>query len=254
MDPWLEAHWGDVHTTLITYIRDTLQSQLPGPLRARAQERVLLEYESGEERDVYPDVRVIEYPGSSTPPPTAGTAVAEPIIYHLRDDPITERNIEIIDAGSGGRVVTTIEVLSPTNKLPGPGQVQYLQKQREYREGRVNLVEIDLLRRGQRVTVLKPADIRPEHQSTYAIVAFRAGEYPQWELYRISLRQRLPAVRIPLRPGDRDAVLDLQTILDQAYRNGGYDNLDYRKDPEPPLNVDDARWADELLRSKGLRG
>src|SRR5581483_7274540 len=42
MDPYLEAHWRDVHAALIIYARDALQTVLPAPLRARVEERVLL--------------------------------------------------------------------------------------------------------------------------------------------------------------------------------------------------------------------
>ena len=58
---------------------------------------------------------------------------------------------------------------------------------------------------------------------------------------------------MPLRKGDADAPLDLQALVDQAYRNGRYDTLDYKADPDPPLRPDDAAWADELLRAKKLR-
>ena len=33
MDPYLEQHWGDVHQAFVTYLRDSLQPQLPGGLR-----------------------------------------------------------------------------------------------------------------------------------------------------------------------------------------------------------------------------
>ncbi len=59
----------------------------------------------------------------------------------------TEGYIEIVDVKSGHRVVTTIEVLSPTNKRPGEGQRLYLQKQADMKQAGVNIVEIDLLRR-----------------------------------------------------------------------------------------------------------
>ena len=52
---------------------------------------------------------------------------------------------------------------------------------------------------------------------------------------------------------DRDVVLDLQQVIDQCYERGRYNVIDYRKDPEPPLSPTDARWADEILREKGLR-
>src|SRR3954454_10022036 len=70
MDPYLEAHWGDVHASLITYARDQLRVQLPPDLRVRVrvEERVAVEVDSGENgpagkrRRFYPDVRVMEQP------------------------------------------------------------------------------------------------------------------------------------------------------------------------------------------------
>src|SRR5262245_3320500 len=43
MDPYLEQHWGDVHSSLIIYARDQLRRKLPGDLRARVEERVFVE-------------------------------------------------------------------------------------------------------------------------------------------------------------------------------------------------------------------
>ncbi len=41
MNPWLEEHWGDVHTSLTTYARDQLQPRLPPGLRARIEEECM---------------------------------------------------------------------------------------------------------------------------------------------------------------------------------------------------------------------
>jgi hypothetical protein len=65
--------------------------------------------------------------------------------------------------------------------------------------------------------------------------------------------RRLPPIRVPLRPTDADVRLDLQSLIDRCYANGRYDDLDYREDPNPPLDAADATWADELLRGKKLR-
>jgi hypothetical protein len=56
-----------------------------------------------------------------------------------------------------------------------------------------------------------------------------------------------------LRPTDPDAKLDLQALIDQAYRMGRYDDIDYRKEPEPPLTAEEAVWADGVLKGKGRR-
>ncbi len=46
---------------------------------------------------------------------------------------------------------------------------------------------------------------------------------------------------------------DLQTIVEQCYRNGGYDDIDYKAEPDPALKTADAKWADALLRELGRR-
>jgi hypothetical protein len=48
------------------------------------------------------------------------------------------------------RVVTAIEILSPTNKASGPNRDSYLAKRRELLGSTTHFVEIDLRRGGQR--------------------------------------------------------------------------------------------------------
>src|SRR3954451_58949 len=154
MDPYLEQFWGDVHHTLITYSRSAIQKQLPGDLVARVDERVFVEPAEGQARNIIPDVRVVERgrPQGGTLETGNGIAVAEPLVVHLeQDEPVRQGFIEIIDIKSGRRVVTVIEILSPSNKFPGPGRELYLKKQDELRAGCVSLVEIDLIRTGTRV-------------------------------------------------------------------------------------------------------
>ncbi len=161
--------------------------------------------------------------------------------------------IEIIDIKSGRRVVTVIEILSPSNKIPGPGRDLYLKKQNELRAGSVSLVEIDLLRSGNRV-MCAPFELIPEgHRTPYAACVRRGWKPLEIEYYRLPLRERLPAFGIPLRETDPDAPLDLQAVVDQCYELAVYDDIDYREDPDPPLIGDDARWADALLREQGRR-
>src|SRR5713101_4875550 len=147
MDPYLERHWRDVHARLILYACDQLEDQLPGNLIARVEERVVFETEEAAERWVYPDVRIIERPARGTPHASelSGLAVAEPIIVQCLAEPATETFINILDPAVGYRLVTVIEILSLTNKLPGKGQREYRQKQKELQAAQVSLVEIDLL-------------------------------------------------------------------------------------------------------------
>lgn len=266
MDPYLERHWGDVHQALVTYIRDQLQPSLPGDLRACMRERVYIE-SPGARREYDPNVRVVERPrqsrsggGTAVAEPATRTeladgppAPAEPIVIELATEPITEGYVEIVDVKSGHRVITSIEVLSPANKHVGEGQRLFLQKREDPRRAGVNSVEIDLLRGGDRVLMVPPEQVPPSHRTDYQICVWRASQPGSALVYKAPLRERLPIIAIPLRPGDPEALLDIQAVVDQCYRNGGYDDVDYTDDSVPRLTKADAAWADALLRGHGRR-
>jgi hypothetical protein len=255
MDPYLESSWGDVHNRLITYIADEIQGRLPEGLRARMEERVYLEAPDEETSIYIPDVHVVEQPGARAAAVARvepEQAAAEPLIL-VSQEPLTEAYIVITEARSGGRVVTAIEVISPSNKRPGPGRRLYLRKRREFRNGRTSTVEIDLLRGGRH---LLPGDVwkLPRSRRTaYGVGVWRSWRRDVYEYYRAPLRERLPVIPIPLRRGERDLPLDLQPLIDRCYRNGGFDAIDYSDDPDPPLGPDDDAWADALLRERGRR-
>jgi Protein of unknown function (DUF4058) len=253
MDPYLEQHWRDLHARLIIYSCDQLQGQLPADLYARVEERIVLESDEVMRQSRYPDVRVVEHPdgGLSGSAVETGIAVAEPVRIHYGSEPITETYLEIMDAGTGKRVVTVIEFLSTSNKFPGESQDQYQQKQKELKQGRVSLAEIDLLRAGRRLLSIPVSSIPVELRTTYQVCVRRGWEVNIFEIYRVPLSERLPTIRIPLRERDADARLDLQALIDQAYRNGRYQTIDYKVPPEPPLETADAAWAEELLRQAG---
>jgi hypothetical protein len=219
-------------------------------------ERVYVEPDDGTARKIVPDVRIIERGRRQEPPLRTGNgvALAEPLVVHMdQDEPVRQGFIEIIDIKSGRRVVTVIEILSPSNKTPGPGRDLYVKKQDELRAGRVSLVEIDLLRSGTRV-MCAPFELIPEgHRTPYAACVRRGWKPLEFEYYRLPLRERLPAFRIPLRETDPDIPLDLQAVVDQCYESELYDDIDYSGEADPPLAGDDARWADALLREQGRR-
>ena len=119
--------------------------------------------------------------------------------------------------------------------------------------GDTSLVEIDLLRAGHRVTLVPLERIPFSHRTSYHASVRRGWRGDEAEFYRLPLQRRLPTLRIPLRQSDPDAKLDLQALIDQAYRMGRYDDIDYQKEPEPPLGGKDGVWMDEMLKGKGRR-
>jgi hypothetical protein len=249
MDPYLEQFWPDFHARFILYACDQLEEQLPGELIARVEERIVFETEE-EPTAAYPDVKITERRGRrmATASAPSSTAVIEPV-YVLYDEPATETFINIVEAGPGQRLVSVIELLSLSNKLPGEGQRQYRQKQRELRDTSVSLVEIDLLRRGDRVLSVPVSRIPKRARTTYQVCVRRGWKPGRYEVYPVPLRSPLPGVRIPLRETDEDIRLDLQAILQHAYRKGRYHaTIDYSEPPVPPLTRDEARWARSLLK------
>jgi Protein of unknown function (DUF4058) len=228
MDPYLEQHGGDVHTSLVIYARNQLQKVLPKDLRARVEERVV-NTGLGRPRSVYPEVRVIETKRKSPRPAkgAARVAVAEPLVTDLPDEPETQTFVEIGDLSADSRVVTVLEVLSPSNKKPGDAQEQYLRKQLEVLHAGVSLVEIDLLRDGDWIVALPVGALEPNLRTPCRVVVRRGWRRLQADDYPISLAGRLPTIKVPLRPTDADAPLDLQALIDQCYADGGYDDLDY---------------------------
>ena len=256
LDPYLELHWGDVHHRLIQYSSDAIQPALPEDLLARVEERVYVESDAGRVRSIVPDAHVVEWH-----PATAGTAVmtvnevavAEPACTVLEDlAEFTEGYIEIRER-DGGRVVTVIEFLSPANKAGGDGTVLYLKKQTQVLRSDSSLVEIDLVRVGRRVLAVRPFQI-PERVRNDYLACIRRGWLPeQRDLYAFALRAPLPILGIPLRAHEPYVPLDLQMLVDQCYRHGRYDRLDYTAEPDPPLRPDDTAWADAVLKAANKR-
>jgi len=250
MDPYLERYWGDVHASFVIYAKEALQPHLPADLVARAEERVLVETDAGARRHIVPDVHVAKLRGNdpaSMALHDGGTAVAEPEVFDVLEDEITESYLEIRER-SRGKVITVIEFLSPSNKTGGEGQRRYLEKQSQVLQSDASLVEIDFVRTGQRVLALKGRIPNESAAENLACIS------PGWrrsrrELYRMPLLQRLPLMPIPLRQNERALRLDLQTLLDRVYDVGRYETMDYSVPPEPPLPPEEAAWAADLIKN-----
>ena len=107
------------------------------------EESLAVETDDGRTRVVYPDISVVEQQTFHTmelESEPASVAVADPFEVPLPMQAPTQRRLEIIDSGSGNRVVTVIELLSPVNKTMPAGRAAYRKKQSEYIQGMVNLV------------------------------------------------------------------------------------------------------------------
>lgn len=252
MDPYLESpsHWGGLHDLLIASTVAQLQPKLMARgYYANPGERVWL---TEPRRPIYPDVAVIVKPRSQSVMTTTTAVVDEPVRVRQASVQIREPFIEIFDA-EGDRLVTGIEFISPWNKSHRRGRGLYKKKQRESQEAGIHLVEIDLLRGGPRIAMLPRSVLESQPRHDYLINIVRADSIDH-EFYLRRVRDRLPRIGLPLNPGDADQVLDLQSVFDQSYDTGPYRlRIDYHNSPEQPLPDDDAAWAEQVLKEKGLR-
>src|SRR5262249_33641403 len=184
------------------------------------------------------------------------TAVASDPPWLLTLEPIQRKEvfIEILDVPHA-KVVTVLEILSPSNKTKGnPGYKLYRTNQRELLTSKTSLIEIDLLRRSRHTVAAPQAALRERGQWDYLVCLHRGGKKAAFEVWPFTVRQRLPRIRVPLAKGDADIVLDLQAVFDRAYEEGAYSRwVDYRARPVVALPNEDADWADTLLRERGLR-
>jgi len=173
----------------------------------------------------------------------------EPLFVQSPGPEIHESYIEILDLSSRQKIITVIEVLSPANKYPGPGQDSYLAKQRHIVNSSAHLVEIDLLRVGPHVLAVPHCLIQGRTAYDYLVCVNRA-QPPRGgdELYPHRLREPLPRFAIPLAGDDPDVPLDLQAAIARTYEEGAYrDRTDYSRPCQPPLSADNQSWSNDLI-------
>jgi hypothetical protein len=246
MNPYLEQEgvFHDFHQSLIPVARGLLRRQVSPNYLVKVEESLFIHELSADERRFLgkADFAVTRNPPAPAPGAAPGAAAEAPAYVELPAAVDVERHsyLEIRDRNSN-ELVTVIELLSPSNKAPGPDREQYLGKRRQLLRSGVHLVEIDLLRGGPRL----PPDDLPD--CDYYVLVSRAQQRPRAGVWPLRLRDPLPAIPIPLRAPDADVELDLQQALHSVYDDAGYQDYIYRQAPHPPLYPADAEWARQFL-------
>lgn len=249
MDPFIESRriWADFHLDLAAEVRAHLNARIQPGYYATAVTYVtydVIEVAQSKPRAVSPDVSVWR-----TDPrlPTQGTvAVIDPPLAQSAvplEVPVRLARVEVRDAGAD-TLVTAIEILSPINKRPGRERQRYLRKRRELLRSEVHVMEIDLLRAGERSpleTSLPPA--------SYYVTLARIEHRPYVDVWPMQLTGRLPVLPVPLSTPDPDVPLDLGAVVQEVYERGGYaTRIDYGQPaPPPPLEPEQQAWVEHLL-------
>ncbi len=257
MDPWLEDSgvFPDLHSTLITYLREALNAAMPPGYVATSSHLVWVDAELRREPDVAAFGPLNRPAAGAESLESEFSAVGMLAVASAPvAEPWEEPYLEIYSDG-GERLVTAVEVLSLSNKKAGDGgRTSYQQKQSEFRLGAVNLVEIDLLRAGPHTTAVPLTHLKlVAGQFEYHVSVTVAGSPTRYFARPIKLTERLPIIQVPLDPGVPLVRIDLQPLLDRAYDTGRYRQLArYSRPCDPPLTPEQQAWAEGILRAKGL--
>jgi hypothetical protein len=250
MDLYLEhpSLWPDVHNRLITAMADDVSERVAPRYYAGLERRTYLLKADGLVLVGRPALAVAaaaEVP-VLTPQPAATSVTVLEVEVPMPDE-VSENFLEIHEVKTG-KLITVLELLSPVNKLHKQGREAYEWKRGDVFRSWTNLVEIDLLRAGDPMPV-----VGAQVQSDYRILVSRGTQRPRAALIAFTLRQPIPAFRLPLLPGDDEPEVALNRILHALYRRARFDlRLDYTQPPIPPLAEADAAWAQELITARGL--
>jgi hypothetical protein len=255
MDPFIEdpALWAGFHSAMPVYIRSALSPHLPEGYFIDIDRGVWIDSDETPEFLGRPDAYVGMFDTSDDDDEGGGVAVtsmaviAKPTkVVEFEATATRQKALKIIDKSSN-KVVTAIELLSPSNKDPHDGRASYLRKRNDYFAAGVNLVELDLLREGERLPMGRPK-LAPFDYSALVSIAV---QFPRVPLWAWTIRDPFPELPVPLKPRDGFIPMSLKPCLDQAYLDGRYgDRIDYRKKPAGGLTRSDRAWLEKRLPKK----
>jgi hypothetical protein len=244
MNPFLEQDdaWHDFHERFLPAVADRLGEQVMPDYIVKIDEHVYIHEIPPEPRRFVGRADLAMGPTHVADEPRAAVGLMEAPVRVQIPALDVERLafVEVRDRKSR-ELITVVELLGPSNKRSGADRDQYLTKRAMLLNGRVHLVEIDLLRGG------KPLPVEDRPACDYSVMVSRVQDRPEAGVWPIGLRDRLPTIPVPLREGEPDARIDLQEILGRIFDAAGYAYYIYSGRPDPELGADDRGWAEALI-------
>ncbi|WP_052516139.1 DUF4058 family protein [Phaeodactylibacter xiamenensis] len=212
MHPTLEQprYFPDLYASLCVDIRYWLAPRLPERYTISVERGLSMTDESGATKQYRPDASIDR--AESPEAPYADAIVVQPPSFSVEVLGHPQRYVAIRDKDES--LVTTIEILSPANKM-GDGYEDFRRKQEQLAEKGIHLVEIDLLTQGKR----RWRDDRVD-QADYVMAVQRAGSSLA-NVWAAALGEALPAIPVPLLEPDADVPLPLEYILQEYLAKSG---------------------------------
>lgn len=253
MDPYLEGYlWPDVHHGLAFVIKEQLVPLVQPDYVVRTDTYIVKDTAPEEDTGImYPDVDILHKQKKVEEPEEPyylpSTIVPTPPTISVSSFQAIEVRIPVVEIRDreNNHLITAIEILSPVNKRK-PGLEPYRKKRRRLHEAGVHLLEIDLIRRGER-----PFNYPNLPKSHYRITLVRAGT-DKTDIWAFSIQDTLPTVPVPLNAPDEDRLLQLGPALQTLYERSRYElSVDYGKPPPPPsFSEEELAWMEKSLKEK----
>jgi hypothetical protein len=237
------AIWPSFHSLHIAHIVDALNEQLPSHYIALSQQSLQIrsvDDEVAAARRPIPDVSVLRH-REAVGQPASSLAIAPTWEANIADvlEPVKQPSAaviyELMPQGKLGRVVTRMELLSPSNKPRGSHYETYAVRRVEAVDSDVPLVEIDYLHESPSVVTKLP--LYPSHPDAYPYSIVVTDPRPNWAIgkvraYGFGLGE--PVKTFPLPLADSESLdFDLNVVYQRTFRAGRWnDLLDYRVEPE----------------------
>ena len=191
MNPYLEQTdaFHDFHERLCPALAEALTPYVVPKYIVKLDQHVYIHELPAEQRRLVGRSDALVASRSAAGPGGTGPAVVQAPVYgqvFLAVDVERHSFVQVLDRLSR-RIVTVIELLSPSNKYSGSDRDQYIAKREEVLRGPAHLVEIDLLRGGPRL----PVEGLPD--CAYCVLVSRSDDRPRVGLWPIGLRRTFAA-------------------------------------------------------------
>lgn len=242
--------WLGLHTQLIGKLSTDLLPPLLTPTYYVDAERSL---QVLTDSSLFPDIEIVQViPAPEVRPAGSGLPVAEATVVVTETEALIAQEEEesaiFIREARTERLVTVVEVLSYSNKTTGEAKrAHYLLKRQALLRNGTHLVEIDLLRWGQRILHGLPAQ-------PYHILVSRADDRPHTRVWSFGLEQSIPIAPLPLIGPEEYVPIPLQEAIELIYEARRFRlRLDYTHPPEGPLTEQEVAYIRSRLVEEGLR-
>jgi hypothetical protein len=239
--------WSSFHAKFANTLQELLDSTLPSNYYAALEQGFQIS-EIGEEKlqksGSEPDVSILQKSrsirspqSSSVATPTATIPLRETLEFDDEDDRYIRVSVYKSEPDDvRGKLVTAIEIISPSNKPTRQGYAIYVAKRVNLLIAGINLVEIDLLHEGHPINEKLPS-YRTGENNSFPYNIGVSIPYPDMESgnltwYGVDVDKPLPTIILPLA-GEEKALLDINTAYNQVFERTRQFSIlvDYEKLP-----------------------